>query len=251
VILNFKLFNTVEIKNFRETLKEAMREKGISLQKLSELTEISPNYLKALVENDIANLPSTPYIKGYINTIAQILEIDPRVLWDDYNRLSESKTSGEKDILPSNRFAQKSLNKKGLFIGIIILILIAYIAPKISDFLGKPSLEIIAPSQDKLNVSDPNFTLRGKIGNHQDKVTINSAEVVVSPDGSFEQNVTLEEGPQNTFEFKVKRFLGRETTNSRTIIYKSPATQKEENNNNNKEQSSTSTKETSTSTSTQ
>lgn len=237
----------MEIKNFRETLKEAMREKGISIQKLSELTEISPNYLKALTENDITNLPSAPYIKGYINTIAQILEIDSRVLWDDYNRLSESKTSGEKDILPGNRFAQKSLNKKGLFVGIIILLLIAYIAPKISDFFGKPSLEIMAPSQDKLNVSDPNFTLKGKIGNPQDKVTINSAEVVVLPDGSFEQNVALEEGPQNTFEFKVKRFLGRETTNSRTIIYKSPATQKEENNNDGK-QSSTSTKEISTST---
>ncbi len=237
----------MEIKNFKETLKEAMREKGISIQKLSDLTEISPKYLRALIENDIANLPSTPYIKGYINTIAEILEIDSRVLWDDYNRLSESKTSGEKDILPGNRFAQKSLNKKGLFVGIIILLLIAFIAPKISDFFGKPSLEILAPSQDKLNVSNPNFTLKGKIGNPQDKVTINSAEVVVLPDGSFEQNVALEEGPQNTFEFKVKRFLGRETTNSRTIIYKSPATQKEENNNNEK-QSSTSTKEISTST---
>jgi cytoskeletal protein RodZ len=211
-----------EFKPLKEIIREEMRSKGLNAQKLSELTGISPRYLKALLENDFSQMPPAPYIKGYLDNIAKVLEIDSEPLWQEYRKESEIKISGAQDKLPINRYAPKSFNKTILVVTIIVLIALAFLLPKISNFLGRPSLEITSPASDQFHTAQDTFTLRGKIENPQDKLTINSSEVVVNPDGTFEQQVTLNEpGCRNDYDFTVKRFLGLSTTIRRTICYES------------------------------
>jgi cytoskeletal protein RodZ len=218
----FKIIFMTEFKPLKEIIREEMHSKGLNAQKLSELTGISPRYLKALLDNDFSQMPSAPYAKGYLDDIAKVLEIDPEPLWQEYRKESEIKSSGATDRLPINRYAPKSFNKTALVITIVVLIALAFLLPKISDFLGSPSIEITSPASDQLHTTHDTFTLIGKIGNSQDKLTINSSEVVVNPNGTFEQQVTLNEpGCRNNYDFTVKRFLGLSTTIRRTICYES------------------------------
>jgi cytoskeletal protein RodZ len=213
-----------DFKPLKEIIKEEMRSKGLNAQKLSELTGISPRYLKALLENNFSQLPSAPYVKGYLDNIAKVLDIDPEPLWREYRKESEIKSSGAQDTLPINRYASKSFNKTALVVTMVVLIALAFLLPKISNFLGRPSIEITSPASDQFHAAQDTFILGGKIENPQDKLTINFSEVVVNPDGTFEQQVTLNEpGCRNNYDFTVKRFLGLSTTIRRTICYESSA----------------------------
>ncbi len=218
-----------EFKPLKDILKEEMRAKGLNAQKLSELTDIAPHYIKALLENDFSNLPAAPYVRGYLDTIARILEIDSEPLWHEYRKESEIKRSGESDKLPSNRYAPKPFNKMALVITLAVLVVIAFLIPKIADFLGRPSIEIISPPSDMYQAQQDTFILSGKISNPQDKLLVNDSEVVVNPDGSFEKQVSLNSGcNNNVFEFTAKRFLGFSTSVKRTICLITSPTQQQE-----------------------
>jgi cytoskeletal protein RodZ len=208
----------MEFKPLKEIIREEMKIKGLNVQKLSELTDIPPYYIKALLENDFSKLPAAPYVRGYLNAIAKVLEIDSEPLWQEYQKESSIKRSGENDRLPTNRYAQKPFNKIGFVITIVVLIFIALLTPKIVDFLGHPTIEITSPPSDMYTTQDDIFTLKGKVKNPQDKLSINGSEVIINQDGSFEKQVTLSPGcNDNVFEFVVKRFLGLSTSVKRTI----------------------------------
>ncbi|MFA6494828.1 MAG: helix-turn-helix domain-containing protein [Candidatus Paceibacterota bacterium] len=203
-------------KTLRETLKDALRSKGISAHKLAELTDITPHYIQALIETDADNLPPAPYVRGYLGKIAEVLDADPEALWHQYKHDERLDRSGEKDLLPSNRFAHTAPNKKAIGITIIALIVLVYLVPKIASFLGRPSVIITNPTADDQIVYASDFFIRGQIDNPQDKVLINAEEVVVNPDGTFEKKVSLQDG-SNTYTIVTHRFLGRDTTIVRTI----------------------------------
>lgn len=212
----------MEPNSFSEIIKEAMRAKGVGAQQLSEITDIPPNYIKAILENDSAHLPAAPYVHGYIETVAKVLDVDAPSLWEEYKKEASVKRSGKDDRLPINRFAQKPFNKLALAITIVILAIIAFLAPRVADFFGQPQIEITSPSSDNYSTTNQLFTLAGKIGNPRDKLLISDSEVVVNPDGSFEKQISLDPGCVNKPVFSVKRFLGLITTVERTICYEAP-----------------------------
>lgn len=212
----------MEIKDFAATIKEAMKAHGLNDDRLAEETTISKKHIQALFDHDTENLPAAPYVYGYIQKIAQVLELNGDQLWSEYTVAQNIKRSGIQDRLPSNRFAQRAINKKWIVFIIIALMALAFVIPKIADFFGRPSLEIIAPTIDKTTTNNQLFAISGRIVNKQDKVTINDEEIVVREDGLFEKEVPLSEGI-NTFYIKASRFLGQQTTIERTIIYQSKA----------------------------
>lgn len=207
-----------ELKTLKETLKDEMRGQGMSVAKLSELTDIAPHHITALMESDFDHLPASPYVRGYILKIAEVLELDADVLWRRYSRESEIKKSGEKDTLPKNRFALRSIKKSSLLIAAIVIVLLVIGLPVISDFFGKPSLEVISPAGDAEIVTEKSYTIHGTIQNPKDRVFINETEVPVTSDGAFQIQKDLDEGA-NTFTISTKRFLGGETTITRNVFY--------------------------------
>ncbi len=208
-----------ELKTLKETLKDEMRAQGVSVQKLSELTDIAPHHITALMESDFDHLPAAPYVRGYIVKIAEILELDADVLWRRYSRESEIKKSGEKDTLPKNRFALRPIKKSSLVITALIVLVLVIGLPTISDFFGKPSLEVTSPAGDTEIVTEKSYTVSGTIQNPKDRVFINQTEVPVTSDGKFQIQKELDEGA-NTFTVSTKRFLGGETTITRNVFYK-------------------------------
>ncbi len=210
-------------KNLSEILSEIIVERGITIDKLSILTNIPKRYLSAIIENDARNMPAAPYMKGYIAKIGTILEIDPQPMIDAYKKASP-KTSGKDDSLPQNRFVTTQGRPKLPIIIIAIIVVSAlyvgkyYILPGI---LGIPSIEINIPAfangEAPLETYEQIFTIQGTI-NPRDSITISGELVPVSPEGLFAKEVLLHSG-LNTFEIRVQRFLGREITVTRQIFY--------------------------------
>lgn len=204
-----------QIKTINGILDEALDAKGLNLEKLAQITDIPMNYLNALYRGDFKQLPPAPYARGYINRIAEVLNIDAQNVWQIYK--DNLKTSGEEDKLPANRFAFKKIKKrKFVIIGLAVIILI-YLGLQGGKFLGIPSIEISNPSADNAIINNAIIDLRGKI-DPQDKLTINGEDLSTDANGYFEKNFSLDPG-LNMIEFKVKRLLGKEIKITRQVIY--------------------------------
>jgi hypothetical protein len=209
-------------KSLSELLNEAIEAQGLDIKKLSELTDIPMHYLTALSESDFSKLPAIPYARGYLMRIAEVMRIDKNLLLRAYKQELSFKTlksSGPEDKLPSNRFASKHsrYRKNLIIIGAILVLVVGYGLWRIDDFLGTPKIEIISPAADNFIVNDPSIKLLGII-NAKDKLTINGEEVLTGENGKFEKDFSLQTGV-NSVEFKIKRFLGKESIIIRQVIY--------------------------------
>jgi len=226
-----------------EILSELAIEHGVTLEKLSELTNIPKRYLSAMADNDERNMPAAPYIKGYIAKIYSTLGADPFPAMEAYKK-AVVKTSGKEDYLPKNRFA---LAKKktgwivAAFVAVIAIIVALLPIGKrylFAGLIGIPSIEVNLPAKvedrDFLETRGQFFTIEGKI-NAKDSIIINNEPISVNTDGRFSKEVMLDAG-LNTFEIKVKRFLGQETTIIRKVFYITENLNEETNNTENGEE---------------
>jgi len=59
-----------------EALKAAREYHGVSLERLAEITKVRANYLAAIEEMRLADLPSRPFVAGYIRAYARALGLD-------------------------------------------------------------------------------------------------------------------------------------------------------------------------------
>jgi len=211
-----------EIKTLKDTLKDEMRAKSISIAKLSELTGVSPHHIHALIESDFANLPAAPYVRGYLEKISEVLEVDFEVLWRRYEKELTIRRSGKDDTLPQNRYAIRTIKKETLWISALIIVVLIVIIPTLVDFFGKPSLEVSSPTQETEIATSAQLAITGLVKNPNDRVFINDTEITVGSDGTFSIDEQLENGA-NTFIISARRFLGRTTTITRNVFYKPDA----------------------------
>ncbi len=206
-----------EQKTFQEFFRDMIEMKGLTVEKLIELTGISRHSLMAIYSGDYKKMPSLPYLRGYIMKISEVLGEDGEKVWQDYKNELSSKINID-DRLPQNRFAIKPKSFKKVAIGIVIDFVIIYLAFRLDNLLGIPKIEIINPLVDAIETRDEKIKLEGKLGNYWDKLTINNEEIFVNSDGYFQKELSLQVG-ENVIEFKVKRFLGKEVIAVKRIIY--------------------------------
>ena len=200
-------------------LAEILKDKNITLAKLSELTGISGRFLESLIEEKYEKLPPSPYVRSYFFKIANVLDIDGQKLWHEYQKNTQLKKSGLNDKLPLNRYRPKHLNKTVVFLFIIIIILTGYFVFRYNFFLGKPTLSLMGQLISSANpvVSEPVIKIEGQI-KLGDQLTINKENVYVDEAGYFQKDFSLQTG-LNIVQFQIKRFLGRETTITKQVLY--------------------------------
>ncbi len=208
-----------EKKTLQELLKELIAARGLSVDKLAASSNIPSRFIKLLTEGKYKELPSKPYIRGYLIKIASILEIEPEVLIESYNSSVELPSSGKMDKLPTNRFALKPVNRGLVVAAIIIVVIGGIVIFRFNDIIGKPTLQLNSlPSITQ----DPTIPVSGVV-KPGDSVTLNGEAIYPLSDGTFEKDVLLSPG-LNTLQFSVKRFLGRETDVTEQILYQAQST---------------------------
>lgn len=204
-----------------DLIQDGLRLKGISVERLAQLTGISERFVESLVGEEYKKLPSAPYVRSYLIKIAQALGLDGNELWQKYLAESEFiRRAGERDTLPQNRFTVTRFNWKlvaAVLAGVIILIYVLLHIPALVDTY-KFSVNI----PDNAVVSEASFVMQGTV-DENDQLTLDGEILYPDSNGNFEKPVTLKEG-WNTFEFKVKRLLGSEKTFTKQIFYQSSTT---------------------------
>ncbi len=197
---------------------EALKLKGLNLDKLSQLTGVSERSLALILEERFEKLPPAPYVHGYLMKIAEALNLDGQKLWQEYlKNNSDLRRSGEEDMLPQNRFAIQKMNKKIVVISAAIIVILVYGAFRLPSLFGQPELDISSPKDNPTIVQDSNFTIHG-IMNPADELTINGEAVYAQKDGNFEKEILLQSG-FNSVTFEIKKILGKTFTITRQIFY--------------------------------
>lgn len=74
-----------------EKIQGARERKKLSIQDASLATKIKADYLRALEEEDYANMPPRAYVKGFLKIYAGLLDIDYSLLLQLYNEEYESQ----------------------------------------------------------------------------------------------------------------------------------------------------------------
>lgn len=206
-----------EQKSFQEFLNDILIVRGLTVEKLAEMSEVPIRYLNAISSGDFQKLPALPYTRGYLMKISEILGINGDELWQTYKDeiiLNVNK----QDSLPLNRFAIRSFGKMKIIIGIILVSVIIYLIWQSGNLLGIPKIEITNPATDDLILNIPLVKLVGKISNSKDKLTVNGEQIFINSDGSFEKEFFLHPGA-NDIEFKIKRFLGKEIKVVKKVVF--------------------------------
>lgn len=202
--------------DFAAFFTERVRERGLNLKKLSELSGISLRHLESMSAGNFGNLPSSPYFHGYLKKLGAILEFDSHYWWTQFKESRLVRGSGDGDRLPHNRFAPGSVMKFA-WIALVALLVIGYLGFRFSSIIGRPDLAIAAPREDSITSHDPSYTLQGSVSN-QSQVYVNGESVTVNPDGTWQKAVSLQYGP-NSFDISAKKFLGSVTHITKQIYF--------------------------------
>ncbi len=206
---------------FEQFFAEKIKERGVSLKKLAEMTGIAPSHIENLLRGDYENLPSAPYLHGYLIHLGAVLDFDGEEWWLRLKKEGVVKNSGELDTMPRNRFLKQSPPNYLWWIGagIIVLIYLAFQAPRI---FGTPTLVVLSPNANPYVTTSSTMILSGTVSG-ADSLSLVGAnggqeQIIIAPDGSWQKNVLLGIGP-NPFEISAKKFLGGETSVTEQIFY--------------------------------
>jgi lambda repressor-like predicted transcriptional regulator len=212
-----------ENKNLANLILEALKLKGLNLDKLSQLTGVSERSLALILEERFDKLPSAPYVHGYLVKIAEILNLDGQKLWQEYlKNNAEIRRSGQEDTLPLNRFAIPKLNKKIIAAAGAVIIVLIFVIFRLPALFGQPELKISNIKDNPTVVQEANFIIRG-IMNPADELTVNGEIVYPDKDGNFEKNILLQSGFNNII-FQTKKLLGKTYTVTKQIFYQTTST---------------------------
>lgn len=212
---------------FEEFLQEQLKDKGMSLKRLSEATGISPNHLENMLHGNFDEMPSAPYFRGYLIRIGKVLNFDGEAWWERLRKDSVVKKSGPEDELPRNRFMKAATPKMFWGIAVAALIIIVYFAFQFPKIFGRPSITVTFPGTDPYATELTTITLQGTVRN-ADALYLsngdasNSEEIAIGPGGAWQKTVLLQNG-LNPFEIRAKKLLGSEITKTLQIIYQGPS----------------------------
>ncbi|HUC02180.1 MAG TPA: helix-turn-helix domain-containing protein [Candidatus Paceibacterota bacterium] len=206
---------------FEQFFAEKIKERGVTLKKLSEMTGIAPTHIENLLRGDFENMPSAPYFHGYLLHLGDVLGFDGEEWWLKLKAEGVIKNSGELDTLPRNRFIKQSPPKYLWWIGagVIVLIYLAFQAPRI---FGTPTIAVTFPDANPYVTGSSTVTLTGSVSGANSLYLVGAngeqEQIIVAPDGTWEKSVLLGVGP-NPFEISAKKFLGGTANVTEQIFY--------------------------------
>jgi hypothetical protein len=202
--------------DFGSFLVERAKSKGLSPKRLAEVSGIPPNHLKSLSEERFEELPSAPYVRGYLTTLGELLEFDPAPWWQYLKATNRIVSSGSLDELPRNRFAVQSMKTK-FWVACGIIALVLYIGLRFTKIFGQPTIFIDEPTENIVSTANPILVVRGRVED-ANELRVNAEPVIPAEDGSWTKTVPLAPGI-NTISVSAKKFLGRESAVIRQIVY--------------------------------
>lgn len=190
-----------------EVLKSKRESLGKSLETVSEDTKIQIRFLKYIEDDDFSKFDSDVFLTGFIKIYAQHLDLDSTKILALFRRSKPTAKKNNPEIKNKSLFkVKKSFLTPKFFItfsiALFLLLVIGYIGIQIYNFQSPPKLQITEPL-DNLTTTSQYLTVKGKTAANS-SLDINGSPVKINDDGTFEKEITLNEGT-NLITIKVRK----------------------------------------------
>ena len=203
----------VESLTLGEKLTKFRKEARLTLADMAKATKIQLKYIEYLEAGKYEKLPADVYVRGYLRSYARYLNIDENVLI----RLYDQERNITKNIHPEtpkkNIFSSKNNNRTYTFspralvliaITFVVFGVALYLFFQFRQFTTEPLLNITEPNPNRV-VEQSTVTLHGRT-DRGTQVTVNNEATFVTPEGNFEETITLQNGLNQITVRAVNRF---------------------------------------------
>lgn len=202
-----------------ELLKKARLEKSLEFSDVEREIKIKSAFIRALEEGNYNRLPSFAYARGFLKNYAQFLGLDTQLVLALFRR--EFAEREEDKLLPGelNKIPTKSLRITfaALLLFILLTVLASYFFLQYKNFFGNPNLSVARPTESEVIMGNT-ITITGKT-DADAQLLVNQTPVVVSPDGSFYQDLAVLPG-EFIITVVAKNRYGRESKVVRVVNIK-------------------------------
>lgn len=209
---------------FSEFLLKKMEEKNFSIEDISRLSGVLEKYISALLKNDFVNLPANVFVRGYLQKISKVLDIEDEYLWNLYLKEYNNIVPLQLDMLPTNRFESKGKEPSQIlkilkYVPIITIVftVLGFILFQSKILFGKPYLKITTPLFENIQTIDNPFIVEGE-GQPHSYVNINGKEIYLGDDGKFSEPIQLKSG-LNEITIKAVNRLGKINVINKKIYF--------------------------------
>ena len=141
---NKKLLNENYSEEFRQNLINARKNKNLTIQEASQILNIPKAIIAKLENGDLTKINSNIFIIGHIRTYLNLIDIDPKLLFDNYQVKEVNLNKEIQNIIVPYKF---KLSRK--FILCISIILFFFIIIIYREF-NKLKTENIIISEDNV-----------------------------------------------------------------------------------------------------
>jgi cytoskeleton protein RodZ len=209
-----------------EKLKKFRSDRRVSLSDISKFTKIRMEYLEALEEGEYDKLPADVYIKGFLRSYADFLNVDEKIILKLYEREKEIKKNLRKDAKKNLKKPEKINISLFIFTPKKILLLLVFLVVflgliilyrEVSYFSGAPRLFIFSPENNS-EISENSVTVEGRTEKDA-SLFINDQSILVDDEGKFKKDLTLQPG-LNIINVKAINKFGEETSEGFNILVK-------------------------------
>lgn len=215
VAAGFTLRKIRTVHSLGEKLKRARKRRGVDLIEAELQTKVRAKYLEALENEDFDLLPNDIYVKGFILTYANYLSLNPENIFSLYKQQRSIRKNTEND-----EFSAKKLKSGKVFIitpkiialcfGILFCAAaVSYIVFQVVSFASVPKLVVHSPEKDII-VDTESVVVSGATDTGA-TLTVNREKVATNEDGSFNKEITLQNGI-NTIMVTAISKTNKETT---------------------------------------
>ena len=122
---NIKLSEEVDLEEFKKNIVNARENKNLSVKEASQILNISEDIINNLEKGNFNEINKDIFIVGHIRTYLNLIEIDPKLLINNYkNKEIVLKTKNKNIILPYNfKLSRKYILLVSIFLFILVLLI--------------------------------------------------------------------------------------------------------------------------------
>jgi cytoskeletal protein RodZ len=214
--------------NLGEKLSKKRVSLGYEIKDVERAIKVRAKHIEYIENSEWEKLPPDVYVRGFLRGYAKLLKLNPDkviLIYLKEKGLKENvaKASTQIEVKKNKKKTPRIIvtPKKITFasIALIGLVIFSYIGWQFSVLAAPPKLEVFSPN-DNQEVTTDKLIIEGQTDAGA-KVFINNFEIGISPEGSFKEDVSLEDG-LNLIKIKAVNRLEKETEVTRTVIAKIP-----------------------------
>lgn len=203
------------MKTVGEILKAGRQAKGLTLEKLSDLTKIDAIYIEALEENQFTKLPSSTFTKGFIRNLSKALDKNPDELIAVYRRDYNGGQEGVAKPKSRHQTSFSSLFHSQLTLLVVgLATFVVYLIFQYRAVITPPKLEIENPKPDAVVVSP--VSISGQTSPGSTVIINDNLRALPDNNGNFSAKLNLSSG-QNEINIKASNRFSNVTTKTINI----------------------------------